>query len=259
MQSGLQRYRCRECKRTFNALTGTPLANLRKKALWLDYMQCMLDSCVLREISARMDISTRTTFRWRHRFSDWFGQDQPALLSGIIEAEETFFRESQKGSRTLNRPAHRRGGDGARRGISSDQIAVLTVQDRASHAFEKQIGSGPIRLEQLQQNLNSLIAPDAVLVSDGAQAYNAFCHQIHLDHIVVKNKPGQRLSGSMHLQHVNALHSRLKGWINGHFRGVATKYLDHYLWMKHELEHQNTASPEPLLCASMGNFNYQRQ
>lgn len=29
--SGLQRYRCRTCRRTFNALTGTALARLRKK------------------------------------------------------------------------------------------------------------------------------------------------------------------------------------------------------------------------------------
>ena len=32
---GLQRYRCVPCGRTFNALTGTPLARLRHKTLWL--------------------------------------------------------------------------------------------------------------------------------------------------------------------------------------------------------------------------------
>jgi transposase-like protein len=35
--SELQRYRCRQCKRTFNALTNTPLARLRHKDKWLDY------------------------------------------------------------------------------------------------------------------------------------------------------------------------------------------------------------------------------
>ena len=30
--SGLQRYRCKACKKTFNALTGTPLAHLRYKS-----------------------------------------------------------------------------------------------------------------------------------------------------------------------------------------------------------------------------------
>jgi len=30
--SGLERYRCKACKKTFNALTGTPLAHLRDKS-----------------------------------------------------------------------------------------------------------------------------------------------------------------------------------------------------------------------------------
>ena len=37
--SGLQRWRCLACQRSFNALTNTPLARLRKKALWLPYLQ----------------------------------------------------------------------------------------------------------------------------------------------------------------------------------------------------------------------------
>ena len=32
--NGLQRYRCRECRRTFNALSGTPLSGLHKREKW---------------------------------------------------------------------------------------------------------------------------------------------------------------------------------------------------------------------------------
>ena len=32
--SGLQRYKCRNCSKTFNALTATPLARLRHKDKW---------------------------------------------------------------------------------------------------------------------------------------------------------------------------------------------------------------------------------
>lgn len=39
MANGLQRYRCNHCSRTFNALTGTQMARLRKKEKWLDYAQ----------------------------------------------------------------------------------------------------------------------------------------------------------------------------------------------------------------------------
>ncbi len=34
---GLQRFRCQDCGKSFNALTGTPLARLRQKGHWLDF------------------------------------------------------------------------------------------------------------------------------------------------------------------------------------------------------------------------------
>ena len=46
---GLQRYRCCACAKTFNALTGTPLARLRHKPKWLSFVQQIL-ACVFRPI-----------------------------------------------------------------------------------------------------------------------------------------------------------------------------------------------------------------
>ena len=42
--NGLQRYRCKACKKTFNALTRTPLAHLRHKDKWLDYLDGVTQS-----------------------------------------------------------------------------------------------------------------------------------------------------------------------------------------------------------------------
>src|SRR6478752_2566689 len=39
--SGLRRYRCTACRKTFNALTGTSLARLRKKECWLRYGEAL--------------------------------------------------------------------------------------------------------------------------------------------------------------------------------------------------------------------------
>ncbi len=53
-----------------------------------------------------------------HRFLAWVKLDRPRSLNGIVEADETFLLESQKGSRTLDRPARRRGGRAPMRDIS---------------------------------------------------------------------------------------------------------------------------------------------
>lgn len=40
----LQRYRCCDCGRTFNALTATPLARLRKREHWLSFLTTLIES-----------------------------------------------------------------------------------------------------------------------------------------------------------------------------------------------------------------------
>ena len=74
--NGLQRFRCTACGRTFNCLTGTPLARLRHKGKWLDYCDSMLDpAATVRRSAARVGVHKNTSFRWRHRMLTWI----PAL------------------------------------------------------------------------------------------------------------------------------------------------------------------------------------
>ena len=67
--SGLQRFRCLACRRSFNALTGTPLARLRKRECWLPYIQCLLESRTVRYAALATGVHRTTSFRWRHRFA----------------------------------------------------------------------------------------------------------------------------------------------------------------------------------------------
>src|ERR1700674_3627210 len=48
--NGLKRYRCKACKVTFNALTGTPLAQLHKRELWEQHAGALLDGISLRKV-----------------------------------------------------------------------------------------------------------------------------------------------------------------------------------------------------------------
>ena len=88
--SGLQRYRCLGCRRSYNALTGTPLARLRKKECWLPYLQCVLESRTVRDAARVVGVYRTTSFRWRHRFVPGAMRDRPARLTAIVEADETF-------------------------------------------------------------------------------------------------------------------------------------------------------------------------
>ena len=75
--NALARYRCKGCGRTFNALTKTPMARLRKKELWLAHAEAMLEGTSVAKAARRSGVHYTTAFRWRHRFLGSPALDKP--------------------------------------------------------------------------------------------------------------------------------------------------------------------------------------
>jgi transposase-like protein len=254
--SGLQRYRCKSCKKTFNALTGTPLAHLRYKSKWLAYLEAITQSLTVRQAALDLDVHRNTTFRWRHRFLTWIKQDRPSILHGITEADETYLLESQKGSRKLSRKPRKRGGSASKRGISDEQVCILIARDRSKQTVDFVTGNGAITKALLTEHLKPILDADALLVSDSNPSYHAFCQAENITHEAVNLSQNQRvIKGAYHVQNINAYHSRFKSWLI-HFHGVATKYLPNYLgWCRMMDEYQNL-TPEMLLNSALGDFQH---
>ncbi len=250
---GLQRYRCVACARSFNALTGTPLARLQHRAKWLPYLGCMLQSATVRGAAAMVGIHKNTSFRWRHRFLHSTKHDRSVPLGGIAEADETYLLESQKGSRLLDRPARRRGGSARRRGLSHEHDCILVARDRTGKTVDFVTGRAPLMAAQLQRCLPPVIAADVILVTDGHPAYPVFARKAGISHRAVNLAAGVRVAGALHVQNVNAYHSRFKEWLR-RFHGVASRYLPNYLGWRWALDGGRISSPEMLLSSALGIF-----
>jgi len=238
----LKRYRCKSCKATFNALTGTPLAQLHKRELWIGHAQALVDGISLRKVASRLDVHLTTAFRWRHRFLKAPKALKPKVLDGTVEADETYFLHSEKGSRKLKRPARKRGGRAAKRGLSKEQVPVLIARDRNKATTDRILADRSER--SISAALEPVVAKSAVLVSDGAHAYRAFANRASLAHVALNLSAGEHSWGIYHIQNVNNYGSRLKGWMR-RFNGVATKYLDSYLGWHRANDREGDA-----LCAS---------
>ena len=103
--NNLQRFRCRKCRRTFNDLTGTPLARLRLRGKWPDYLQAAHQALSVRAAAALTGVHPNTAFRWRHRFLDQAGLDRIHQLAGMADADALFLLEFQQQARLLDRAA----------------------------------------------------------------------------------------------------------------------------------------------------------
>jgi hypothetical protein len=227
-------------------LTGTPLANLRKKELWTSYAQCLLDSKTLRKAAKSIKIALSTSFKWRHRFMAIAQESETQVLSGIVEADETFFLKSQKGEKHLNRPPRKRGGKAKKRGLSKELVSVLVACDRSGHEAEYITGMGPLSCRWLQDNFKQHLDDQVIFISDSAKSFTAFSQREKIEHITINLSQGQKKKGVYHIQNVNAYHSVLKNWIK-RFHGVATKYLDHYLAWCNELHTRRVSDPLVLI------------
>jgi len=229
---GLQRYKCRDCRKTFNALTGTPLARLRMKGKWLGQTAVLRDGVTITKAAETLGVARSTAFRWRHRFLALPKTIQAKSLVGIAETDETYFLQSFKGLRKgLTRPARKRGGCAAKRGISKEQVPVLVSRDRAGNTADAILPADD--KASVVAALGPLLPKDIILCSDGSSTLAAAAKALGVAHRPINLSAGIRVvAGVYHVQNVNAYDSRLKDWIR-RFRGVATCYLDSYLgWFR---------------------------
>lgn len=239
---GLQRFKCRACGKTFNALTGTPLAGLHMRGKWLEHTAALRDGLSLNQVAERLHVAQSTAFRWRHRFLALPKTVQARTLAGIAEADETYFLHSAKGQRGLTRKPRRRGGKASKRGTSKEHTPVLIARDRAGATANLILDS--TSAADIRAALKPILPVDTVLCTDGSSALAAAARELGVEHHPINVTSGVRVNGAWHVQNVNAFGSRLRDWLR-RFKGVATKYLDSYLGWFRTLDRSPGFAPHP--------------
>ncbi|WP_342506635.1 IS1595 family transposase [Sporosarcina sp. FSL K6-2383] len=231
-----QRYLCSDCDKSFNDMTNTPFSGSHYPEKWVKYIELMVEGYTLPKIAKRLQIHISTAFYWRHKILNALGSQGFNQLQGIVESDETFFRESMKGKEITHRKAKKRGEKDEKRGISNLKIAVVVAQDRNGSVIARIAGRGRPKAEEIDTVIGEYIHPSALLCTDTATNYKKFAKIKGLKHETVNERQKQRVKkGIYHIQHVNNFHNRLKAWMV-RFQGVATKYLDNYLYWFRWLE-----------------------
>ena len=257
--SGLPRYRCKVCARTFNALTKTPLARLRMRQKWTTQADALIDGVSIAKAASRCGVHYTTAFRWRHRFLAALSGDKPKTLNGIVESDETFVLESYKGKRCgMPRKARKRGGSAAKRGLSTEQIPVIITRDRQGATTDAVLPR--LNRASIAAALDGVVTPANAFCCDGGGAIVAFARRAGIAaHVLPRPGKPDPNAPDFHLNNVNGYHGRLKEWLR-RFHGVATKNLPNYLGWRRTLEALgNTACPAAFILGAMRLGPYQQQ
>lgn len=224
---GIKKYSCKVCKKGFHANHGTSLHWIHKKDKWQQYVECMNEGLSLKKSADKVGISYRTSFIWRHKILSSLKDAEPRQLEGIVEADDTFFRYSEKGRRNLERKPRKRGSGNMT--LKENKVPVVVTTDRKGNAVLKVAGRGSVK-KDFKTTMKGRFSSDVILCSDGAPIYKGLAKQEGIQHVktsayrrqVAKNK-------AYHIQTVNQLQKELKEYLN-RFNGVSTKYLQNYLY-----------------------------
>lgn len=120
----------------------------------------MVKGYTLPKRAEELQIHISTAFYWRHKILYAIRSLGHPTLKGIVQSEETYFLESEKGKKFIaHRKARKRGGVAKKRGISKEQICVVVAYDRNGQILSQMVGRGRVTAMEIDEVLGNMLTP----------------------------------------------------------------------------------------------------
>lgn len=228
----VQTYKCKNCKKKFNACSGTLVAHVKLTYEQLIiFFECMNDKLSIRKTAAKMKVNQNTAFLLRHKVLDCISERRKNIkLKGVVEVDETYESINLKGTKKdkmprFSKPRSSKGG--SKRGISNHQVCIASAIDEFDNCFLEIVGTGPITSVEVEKAFTGKIDEVTIFITDCKSSYEKFLkgNNIQLEQV----KSGTYVnSNGYNLANINSFHSEWSTFLS-HFKGVSTKHLQHYL------------------------------
>lgn len=225
---GKQMYKCKACGRRFRYDAQQITAHSHQpRESWIILIEDTLNLVPLDNTAKRIHVCHETAFNMRHKLLTYLEAHVAASkpLEALVELDETYVIESQKGKRVAHRKPRKHGEGASKRGLSNEQYCVCVATDRNRNAYAKCSNRAAPSSADLIESLGDHIAPQSVMLTDGGKGYGGLASHVQCKQVVLIGH--ESYDKVYHLNTVNGLHSRFKNMIRK-YRGVATKYLNRY-------------------------------
>src|SRR3982074_631155 len=234
-QPGLKRYRCKEkdCKRTFNDLTGTLLDGSKRSLMhWIlaTFLLCL--ACSSRRIAREVGVHIRTSYRWCWwlRNAAW-SYEMHRQREGTVEADDLYHTAGQKGQaktggkKSLGRhPRSRRTKREPGRGhYDQDGPAIIAWVSR--HGGVVMQATRDFTVKTGRKAADIAMPRGRRLFTDPASSYRALTGYLHE---YVNHTKKEYARGDVHENRAECLFSLLKPYLRV-FRGISKTNLPGYV------------------------------
>lgn len=216
--NGIQRYKCKnnKCERTFTKQTESPFRYSKKfKENCHKYKELYEKGLTIRQCAEILNISIVTSFFWRHRFLYNLKKvNYIEKLCDYAELTRVVLLENFKGDRYSKNK-------------EKDKISIVNAMNKSIDIISIIAARNHLGLRELKENIEPRIDKKAIAVAFLDGRLQAFSDK----HNTINKIRIRRID----ITPIDASYSvKIKRWLKK-FRGVATKYIDHYLsWRANE-------------------------
>jgi len=223
-----QRYRCKNCDRTFNDQTATAFEHsaVALKKWFLAVYTYIRFNTSLRQLGVEIDVSYKTIYRRVQRFLRALDAPLPHL-EGPVEIDELYVKAGLKG-RERDQPSRSRGLSTRGRGTyEKDKPPVFILADRGTGERyvipAKAADESTIRLLLAGRHQESL-----TVYTDGFRAYDPLEEDDAFTREYVVHGDGEYVDGDVHVNTCESHGSLVRSWLSPH-RGISKDKLTPYL------------------------------
>lgn len=208
---GIQRYKCKECTKTFSKTTNSLWSYSKKNPeLWIQFLELMIEKKSLRYCAEKLNISLVTAFYWRHKVLYGLSLEcTPTSLYGIIYISKTILVENFKGCRNITFDFNR---------LRRRNIWIIGAKGDDDTMFVKPVFRDMWDWKIYREKVYSKIEKESYIVS-----------YVDRNLYVAAKKHNQKrfleVKGDTRIRYFIL---NLKNWLEV-YHGVATKYLQRYL------------------------------
>lgn len=196
----IQLYKCNDCNTKYTLFTSTILEKTRWHwDIWIKVLEMTLNNYSLKDMLNVLEqdygcegINIKTLWAWRLKFIHVLASMPMPTLSGVIQIDETFIRESQKGSRHLKSLVSkneiripRYGRKPSKWGVMGPEFATITTAiDSKGYSVCKVAALGKLTIENFVDLFDEYIKNPAYICTDANEVYERYCELHNTPHYV---------------------------------------------------------------------------
>jgi transposase-like protein len=229
-----QRYRCKNCGKTFVETTNTVMYQSHYgEAVWKQVIRDTVAGVSIDDTATSIGISHSTAFQMRHKILLSLEAEEtrePTVLDGVCELDDTYVLESFKGSKLPEgywRRARKHGAVAQKRGISNEYVGICAGVQRDGQAYSRAVTRATPGKEDVITVFGNRMGQEVLILCDGATSYAALGESCECPVQNVSVDGAKSGRGFYNINTANGFHSFIKDRYN-QYRGVATKYLNRY-------------------------------